>query len=96
MRKYGLVIVAAMLVALVACKKSEVGGECSSRDDCVNRNDCVKDSNGKGQCTISCLAPTPGSKDECPSPTTCQGVAMSIQVPDKTVNVPNVYRCLRP
>ena len=93
MRAIGILVAALSLLALGGCKKSEsvaVGGECSERDDCVNRNDCLKLGNGKGVCTKSCL---PSSSD-CPPPTTCQSVNLSIDVPGKTVNVPKVNRCL--
>jgi len=86
------VAVALFVLSPLACKKpSAVGGECSSRDDCAERNDCLKLPSGSGVCTKSCLPSSPG---DCPPPTTCQSIAMSVDVPGKTVNIPKINRCL--
>jgi hypothetical protein len=92
--KKTLVVATALtfLVLSVACKQQTVaiGGECSTRDDCKDRNDCMKSADGKGQCTKTC-AP---SFSDCPAPTTCQAVSVSIDVPGKTVDMPKAYYCL--
>ncbi len=87
------------------CKSETVaiGGECSSRDDCVGREDCLKLPSGKGVCTKSCSMPvvmgppgTPPTADECPAPTKCTMINMSVDVPGKTVDVPKIPRCMPP
>ncbi len=97
-------VVLALALGL-SCKSETVavGGECSSRDDCKNRNDCIKLPSGKSVCTMSCSMPltmgppgTPPEKDSCPPPTKCTMVNMSVEIPDKTVEVPKIPRCLTP
>jgi hypothetical protein len=81
----------------LGCKSETipVGGACDSRDDCKNRVDCMKGPDGKGVCTISCTLPTSlDPTDSCPAPTKCTVVNLSVEIPDKTVNVPKAYYCL--
>jgi hypothetical protein len=86
---------AALLTLSVACTKSEsvpVGGECSSRDDCQKRNDCMQLAPGKKVCTQTCMT---FPKDDCPAPTTCQKVDMSMDTNGgKTVSATGINYCL--
>lgn len=93
MKRLGIAVMVSLVLAFVACKKSEsvpVGGECSSRDDCQNRNDCMQVGDKK-QCTKTCLP----SASDCPAGTTCQSVSLSVDVPGKTVTVPKMNYCLK-
>src|SRR5687768_9758760 len=96
-KTHRLLCFAGSLLVLVtlsaACKKSEsvpVGGECSSRDDCQGRNDCLKVASGKSYCTKSCLP----SASDCPAPTTCQKVDMTVTQGSQSVGAAGISRCL--
>ncbi len=84
------------LSGATGCKSETVpvGGECSSRDDCKDRNDCLKLESGKGVCTKSCTMPSSISSDDCPPPTKCTMISMTVTVPGKDVQIPKIPRCM--
>jgi len=87
----GIVLGAVALVA--ACKKGEsvpVGGECDSRDDCQKRNDCLKVASGKSYCTQSCIP----SANDCPAPTKCQTIDLTVSQGSQKVGAAGIPRCL--
>ena len=92
-RRVAVLFAVLSVLLVVACTKSEsvpVGGECSSRDDCMKRNDCMKVESGKSYCTQSCIP----SGNDCPAPTKCQKVDMTVSQGSKSVNAAGISRCL--